>query len=291
MPPRAELRPIVRCVSRPADDTVVHPRLAHFTRASGEDWVAEEAPLALRVWGEPFVTTMRTPGDDRDLLLGWLYHEGLLRKPSDLSSLAPCHTSDGSSNGDVYDLIPAAPMEQRLKARDPALCARTLHTSCGLCGRQTITDILARTPRLEHTQVWSASCIHTLLSACSAQQPLFQQTGCTHGASMGDLEGGVLQTREDVGRHNAVDKLTGWLLRSGQLPVGADKALVVSSRASLEIVHKALVAGFSAVFSLSAPTSLAIDLARDAGILLAGFLRAGRFNVYTEHERVVEGAP
>ncbi len=289
MPARAELRPIVRCVSPASSSTNDDQRLVPFARASGEDWLAIEAPLELRVSGEPFVTTMRTPGHDRDLLLGWLYHEGLLRRTSDVSSLAVCESPDGLHQGNVYELTPAAAMANRLQARDPALSARTLHTSCGVCGRQTIQDLLASASPLQHEQPWSENAIYTLLSQCSSQQPVFHQTGCTHGASIGNINGQILETREDVGRHNAVDKLTGWLFRTGQLPVGPGSALVVSSRASLEIVHKALVAGFSAVFSLSAPTSLAVDLADSAGILLAGFFRAGKFNVYTHHTRVTEG--
>lgn len=290
MPPRAELRPIVRCVSPRVSTIDDAPRLAPFTRVSGEDWLATEAPLELRVSGEPFVTTMRTPGHDRDLLLGWLYHEGLLRIPSDVSSLTVCESQDGSNGGNVYELAPAAAMAKRLQERDPALRARTVHTSCGICGRQTIDDLLKNAAPLQNQRAWSEDRIYALLAQCSDQQPLFHQTGCTHGASIGSIEGRILETREDVGRHNAVDKLTGWLFRTGQLPVGPDKALVVSSRASLEIVHKALLAGFSAVFSLSAPTSLAVDLAHEAGILLAGFFRDGRFNVYTQHSRVTEGA-
>lgn len=239
--------------------------------------------------GDPFITTMRTPGHDRDLLLGWLYHEGLLRTPGDVSSLAPCAAVDAHSQGVVYELVPAPTMQQRLRDRDLALTHRTLHTSCGICGRQTIDDLITHSPTLGHGGNWPVATIHALLSRCNSRQPLFHQTGCTHGASIGRANGEIVATREDVGRHNAVDKLTGWLFRTGQLPVDAECALVVSSRASLEIVHKALVAGFSAVFSLSAPTSLAVDLAARSGILLAGFFRADKFNVYTEHTRVTEG--
>lgn len=288
MPERADLRPILRCVS-PTSGADDNQGLATYTQVPDEDWLAIEAPLELRVAGDPFITTMRTPGHDRDLVLGWLYHEGLLRTPSDVSSLAACTAVDADSRGNVYELTPAAAMQQRLRDRDLALTHRTQQTSCGICGRQTIDDLLAHLPALERRANWSAQKIHTLLLHCSRKQPLFHQTGCTHGASLGKANGQIVATREDVGRHNAVDKLTGWLFRTGQLPVDAESALVVSSRASLEIVHKALVAGFSAVFSLSAPTSLAVDLAARSGILLAGFFRAGKFNVYTEHARVTEG--
>jgi FdhD protein len=288
MPRQADRYAVVRCVSAHPDD---HSGLANFTRASEQDWLAVEAPLELRIAGEPFVTTMRTPGHDRDLLLGWLYHEGLLRNPSDVSGLAPCESATSESRGNVYELVAAAAMQARLRERDTSLSARTIQSSCGICGRQTIADLLARATPQRGAEPWSEQIIYSLLTRCSETQPLFHQTGCTHAASLGTRDGNILATREDVGRHNAVDKLTGWLFRTNQLPVAGDRALVVSSRASLEIVHKAVVSGFSAVFSLSAPTSLAVELAQSAGVVLAGFFRAGKFNVYTHHSRVTGASP
>jgi len=238
---------------------------------------------------------MRTPGHDRELLVGWLFHEGLVRDPrAEISSLSVCGRPFDASYGDAYDLVPNAAMETRLKARDPAAFSRTQLTSCGVCGRQSLDDLVfeARSLRPGNTpRPWSSSTLTQLFTTFGGTQPLFAQTGCTHGASVVNTVGRVLVTREDVGRHNAVDKVVGHLALSGQLPVAGDQALLVSSRASLEIVHKALLAGFSAVFCLSAPTSLAVDLAQQCGILLAGFFRAGGFNIYSEHQRVVGVLP
>jgi FdhD protein len=260
-----------------------------------EDFVAVEAPLTLTSQGDAWLTTMRTPGDDRELILGWLYHEGLLREPHiEISSLSVCGKPGEANYGDIYEVVPNAMMEARVKARDPALSARTQLTSCGVCGHRTLAELVetARSLRSRPAeQTWPVATLTQLVTTFSETQPLFAQTGCTHAAALVNTRGEVLLLREDVGRHNAVDKVVGSLALRGQLPVSDDQALFVSSRASFEIVHKGIVAGFSNIFCLSAPTSLAVDLANQCGVLLVAFFRAGGFNVYSGHSRLTSEQP
>lgn len=254
------------------------------------DLVAVEAPLTLTSRGDAWLTTMRTPGHDRELIVGWLIHERLVTDPHrDISSLAPCGRPGDEGYGDSYELVPSPVLESRLQARDPDLVGRTQMTSCGVCGHQTlealVAEVLQSKPR-DDGSAWAPETLSFLFENCTRDQPVFLQTGSTHAAAVVNTRGEVLVTREDVGRHNAVDKVVGHLALQGKLPCAPDQALLVSSRASFEIVHKAVVAGFSAVFCLSAPTSLAIDLSERCGLLLAGFFRAGGFNVYSRHSRL-----
>jgi len=253
------------------------------------DQVVTEDPLEVRVFGEQLVTTMRTPGHDRELIAGWLLYEGLLESSTDVSSLFPCGEPGDQGFGNTWEVVPAAGMADRLKARDPALQPRLVQSSCGVCGRETIADLLNRISRRQlPTRTWRVSTLRALFAQCGAGQALFKETGATHCAVLGRENEGTSLTREDIGRHNAVDKLVGRLLLDGRLPVSDDDVLVVSSRASFEIVHKALTAGFSIVLSVSAPSTLAVDLAVRAGIVLAGFYRSGAFNVYAGAERLAE---
>lgn len=260
-----------------------------------EDAVAVEAPLTLTCQGDVWLTTMRTPGEDRDLILGWLFHEGYVRCPdADVSSLSVCGRPGDASYGDLYELIPAPAMESRIRARDPALSPRVQLTSCGVCGHQTLDDLVVTARALRPApsqQPWPVAVLARLFANFGTTQPLFAQTGCTHAAALVNIRGEISLTREDVGRHNAVDKVVGHLARSGRLPLTDEHALLVSSRASFEVVHKAMVAGFSTVLCLSAPTTLAVDLAEQCGILLAGFFRSGGFNVYSGHSRLIGEHP
>lgn len=256
-----------------------------------QDAVAVEAPLTLTALGDAWLTTMRTPGHDRELIVGWLYHEGLVADPArEISSLHVCGHPGETHYGDAYQLVPAPAMEVRLQARDPALSSRTQLTSCGLCGHKDLEALIGTLPERptpSFQAAWPTPVLLSLFEAFATTQPVFAETGCTHAAALVNTRGEILLTREDVGRHNAVDKVIGHLALSGGLPAAADQALLVSSRASFEIVHKALVAGFGAVFCLSAPTTLAVDVAQRGTILLAGFFRAGGFNVYSGDSRLI----
>jgi FdhD protein len=249
-----------------------------------KDALAVEAPLTLTAQGDVWLTTMRTPGHDRELIVGWLRHEGLVGDPAaEISRLTVCGRPDDENYGDTYELVPNAVMEERLRLRDPALLQRTQLTSCGLCGHQGIEELVRQVPKREppmRPPPWTEAAVRLAFENGSRAAPLFAQTGATHAASVVNTRGEVLLTREDVGRHNAVDKVVGHLALAGDLPAPDDWALLVSSRASFEIVHKAACAGFTALLCLSAPTTLAVDLAARCDLLLAGFYRHDGFNLY-----------
>lgn len=271
--PPVEARPVLRIPATEGAQSVI-------------DCVIAEAPLEVRVFGEPLVTTMRTPGHDRELITGWLAYEGLIASHADVSSLFACGDPKDEDFGNVYEVVPAAGMAERLKARDPELQPRVIQSSCGVCGRQTVADLLQRRSPAQHTASWDVATLRHLFELCGTEQTLFRRTGATHCAVLGHRDETVDLTREDVGRHNAVDKLVGRLLLDRRLPVTDSDVLIVSSRASFEIVHKALMAGFSVILSVSAPSTLAVDLAERAGMVLAGFYRSGSFNIYAGAGRV-----
>ena len=243
------------------------------------DRVAVERPLEVRLNGHPFSVIMRTPGADRDLALGFLFTEGVLRRRDDVARV-----EEGESAGFVNVVFARGRSEAvaaALDARRPV----TLNASCGLCGRRSLESLALDAP--PRAAEWSVTpdTLSALPSQLSAAQPAFAETGGLHAAGLFDPAGDPIACAEDVGRHNAVDKLIGRMLDAGRLPLGRS-LLVVSGRSSFEIVQKAWRAGIPLVAAVSAPSSLAIDLAREAGITLLGFVRDGRFNVYAHPERI-----
>ena len=242
-----------------------------------DDEVAVEEPLQIRLAGELFVTTMRTPGDDEALVLGLLWSEGLIAGLADISAIAPC----GQPGEQVLDVRPGPGTVFRI---DGARRGTLTTASCGVCGRAQIDDLLARIEPQAPRDV-AISAVDRALSALRVAQPRFERTGALHAAAALDEHGEVLASAEDIGRHNAVDKVVGMLL-SGRMLTDA-RILVVSGRTSFEIIQKVASAGISTVVAVSGPTSLAIDLAKSAGIVLIGFAREGRMNVYTHSERLV----
>jgi len=238
-------------------------------RDGERDTVAVEEPLEIRVDGEPVAVTMRTPGHDEELALGFLYGEGLI---------------DGPRQAGVTDDLAANTIEVRGPlARD--LPARRFYTtsSCGVCGKGAIEELavhcqtLAPGPRLARELL--AHLPDRLV------QPGFARTGGLHATGLFDAGGELLCVREDVGRHNAMDKVVGWALRAGRVPL-SQSLLCVSGRLSFELVQKALVAGAPVLVGVGAPTSLAVQTAREHGLTLCGFARAGRVNVYAGEARV-----
>ncbi len=231
------------------------------------DDLAVEAPLQIRLAGEPFIVTMRTPGQDRDLVLGLLWAEGLIESLDDVSVLAPC-------GEDTFDVRPGpgvvfAPERSRRGTLSSA--------ACGLCGREQIDDLVRRLQPRE-TTLYPVGALRRALNHLDSQQPQFARTGAVHAALATDREGSFLTAAEDVGRHNAVDKVVGALLRGNMLAQA--EILIVSGRISFEIVQKAAAAGVGAVVAVSGATSLAVDVGRSLGMLIAGFAREGRFNLY-----------
>lgn len=250
------------------------------------DVLAVEEPLELRINGEPFVVTMRTPGNDLDLVHGLLHAEGLITGVADVSTARYCGGvgEDGENPYNQLDLALAAGV-----APPTAEQRRQVFTSsaCGLCGATSIDQVL-RDGRYELTDDLriDRAVIAAAPDRLREQQRAFDKTGGLHGAALMDAAGGLACVREDVGRHNAVDKVIGWALREDRLPA-RDLALVVSGRASFELTQKAVLAGIAMLIAVSAPSSLAVELAERSGLTLAGFVRGGSMNLYTHPDRVL----
>jgi FdhD protein len=259
---------------------------------SRDDELAVEEPLEIKVAGETLAITMRTPGgpgEDERLALGFLFAEGVLAGRDDVVRISHCGKPGTPEAGNVLDVIPSGGSRVDLD-RISATRRGTLTTSaCGVCGRRSIDDVIARVPKVPHRQL-SASLLFAAVEALRGHQPRFRLTGGLHAAAVFD-QSGVLAAAEDVGRHNAVDKVVGALLLAGRVPPGpedAPRVLAVSGRASFELVQKAAAAGCAAVASVSAPSSLAADLAEASGLVLAGFVRGGALNLYAGAAFVVE---
>ncbi|MGO9713392.1 MAG: formate dehydrogenase accessory sulfurtransferase FdhD [Polyangiaceae bacterium] len=272
-----------------------HVRVSRATRpgappASGardgrDDQVVVEEPLEIRISGDTLAITMRTPGHDRELVLGFLWAEGIIHSLSDVGSIAHCGREGDEAFGDTMDVVAAAGARLTLP-EEPGARRGTLTTSaCGVCGRRSIDDLLARCHPIESDVRISPAAIARAVETLRERQPLFAQSGGCHAASLVSLDGVHVATFEDVGRHNAVDKLVGSRLLAGGIPA-AEHALVVSGRTSFEIVQKAVTAGIPVVVGVSASSSLAVDVAKRAGVTLIGFARGGEFLVYTGEERV-----
>jgi FdhD protein len=250
-----------------------------------DDDVAVEEPLEIRVAGDLVCTTMRTPGHDRELALGFLYAEGIIRSLADVGSVAHCGRPQDSDFGNVIDVLPGAGVTLVPEKIDGARRGTLTTSACGVCGRLTIDDLLARCAPLNDDSVIDASLLTRLCAAMRGEQPVFARTGGVHAAALFDVSGGAGIVREDIGRHNAVDKVVGSLVLSRELPA-AGRALIVSGRASFEIVQKAAAARIPIVASVSAASSLAIDLAGRMNVTLASFVRNGSMTVYAHPERI-----
>jgi FdhD protein len=256
------------------------------------DAVAVEEPLEIRVDGEPVATTMRTPGADADLALGFLFAEGILAGSADVSSVAPCGRPGEEGYGNVVDVVSAAGIRLDPDRLLDGHRVAPISSACGVCGRRSIEALAGRVRPVPPDRRVPERLLFAAVDAISRSQPGFVRTGGLHTAVLLGDDGTILAAAEDVGRHNAVDKVVGALVRAGRLGAsapasGGPAVLAVSGRTGFEIVQKAAAAGIPAVASISAPTSLAVDLAQSAGIALAGFVRGGAMNVYTHAERLV----
>lgn len=249
-----------------------------------EDVVAVEAPLDIRIAGDTLAITMRTPGHDRELVLGFLWAEGIIASPDDVTGLAHCGRTGDEGKENTIE-VTLAPGVRIPDLGDGSVERRgTIVTSaCGVCGRRTIEDLLARFTRVRPPTVLDLEVVLAAVARLAERQPIFAATGGTHAASILDLSGNPMATFEDVGRHNAVDKAIGAQVRARALPL-EDRVLVVSGRASFEIVQKAIAARIPVVASVSAASSLAVDLAKAAGVTLVGFTRSGRATIYCRPE-------
>lgn len=258
-----------------ADDAVARP----------ETLVVEE-PLEIRVNGAPITVTMRTPGSDVELAQGFLLTEGIVARREDILSVRYCRgaTDDGVNTYNVLDvtLAPDVPAPDV----DPT---RNFYTtsSCGVCGKASLDAVrlISKHAPGDDPSVVTAEVLSALPDRLRAEQKVFAATGGLHGAALFSTDGDTLVVREDIGRHNAVDKVVGWALEQRRIPLGGT-VLLVSGRASFELTQKAVMAGIPVLAAVSAPSSLAVDLAGQSGLTLVAFLRGDSMNVYSRPDRV-----
>ena len=243
-----------------------------------DDEVALEAPLAIQLQGKQIAVVMRTPGHDQELAVGFLVSEGVLTQAAQITSVHHCSDRDEDDTIRVLVADTVAIDFEKLKRNIYAA------SSCGVCGKASLDAALSCAPPLPKGAMFEANVLARAPTLLRTTQSLFDKTGGVHGAALADAQGIVLAAREDVGRHNAVDKLIGWATMERRDL--SQTFLVVSGRVSFEIVQKALAARIPAIVAVSAPTSLAVDLAREANILVAGFVRDGRMNVYSAADRL-----
>ena len=255
-------------------------------RTRRPDTLAGEEPLEIRLDGRPLTVTMRTPGDDFDLAAGFLVGEGVVHRAGQVTAIRYCAgaTADGGNTYNVVDVLTTP------GTAAPELApARNFYTtsSCGICGRASLDAVRTTAAwTLEpDTPHLTPAVLAGLPDTLRAAQRVFDRTGGLHAAGLFTPTGDLLCLREDVGRHNAVDKAVGHALRGGLLPL-RDTVLMVSGRASFELVQKAVMAGIPVLAAVSAPSSLAVDLAADSGLTLVGFLRGTSMNVYTGAHRL-----
>jgi FdhD protein len=235
------------------------------------DEIAVEEPLEIRVGGHPIAVTMRTPGHDEELALGFLRSEGIAAVSAHPTADFAANVIDVEVDGDI----------------DLDRLSRNFYTSssCGVCGKGALEAVAVEAARVESELVLSGELVAVLPDKLREAQPAFAATGGLHATGLFSSEGDLLVVREDVGRHNAMDKVVGWACGEGLLPL-SDKVLCVSGRLSFELVQKAAVAGCPIVAAVGAPSTLAVDLARDRGVTLCGFVRGGRVNIYSEPQRI-----
>lgn len=251
------------------------------------DTLVVEEPLEVRVNGRPLTVTMRTPGNDFDLAVGFLAGEGVIHRADEVASIRYCagSTTEGSNTYNIVDValapgvvVPEMSMERNFYTS----------SSCGLCGKASLEAVrtASRWTVTEDPVALTPATLSGFPEQMRAAQRVFERTGGVHAAGVFTAEGELVAVREDVGRHNAVDKLVGWALQRGRVPL-RETVLMVSGRASFELVQKALMAGIPVLAAVSAPSSLAVELAADSGLTLVGFLRGSSMNVYTRQERLL----
>lgn len=264
-------------------------RLAGQTAVFRPEALAVEEPLEIRINGAPITVTMRTPGSDIELAQGFLLTEGVIARRDDVIAVRYCQASatiDGANTYNVLDVTLAGHVPP------PAVdITRNFYTTsaCGVCGKASLDAVrqISRYPIADQTLSVAATALAAMPHQLRAAQKIFSTTGGLHGAALFERDGTMLVTREDVGRHNAVDKVIGWALERNRIPLHAT-VLLVSGRASFELTQKCVMAGVPVLAAVSAPSSLAVDLANETGLTLVGFLRGDSMNVYTREDRITQ---
>ena len=269
--------------------TVAIERLGPGSRSPMRDVLAAEEPLEIRIeygprkrrTNRPISVTMRTPGYDEELAAGFLYSEGVVRDPSDIEGISISSSDNDAGNSVCLRLAPEVEV-------NTATLNRNFYTtsSCGICGKASLLALQSVCPpRIKNALEIDSHILFELPQALRSRQQLFEQSGGLHAAALCAADGSVEAVREDVGRHNAVDKLIGRAVLDDCLPL-RDRVLLLSGRASFELLQKALMAGIPLVAAVGAPSSLAVQVAKEFDITLIGFLRSDHFNIYNGAERV-----
>jgi FdhD protein len=267
------------------DGSVAETRVRHLQSGRADaapraDAVAVEAPLEVRMGGKSATVLMRTPGHDEELVRGFLFDEGIIGSLDDvLGTSVPADLTE-AEQGNVVAVELAKPRSKRLPDR-----AFYSSSSCGVCGKKSIASLEIRAAPVASKLTVSRAVLTSLPAKMRAAQSAFEATGGLHASGLFTPAGDLVVLREDVGRHNALDKVVGWALGAGRLPL-SDCVLLVSGRVSYELVQKAIVAGIPVLAAVGAPSSLAVELSEQYGITLAGFLRADSMNVYTHPQRI-----
>lgn len=250
------------------------------------DTLAVEEPLEMRIGGKALAVTMRTPGNDVDLVHGFLLSEGIIGTREDVSVVRYCDGVDatGANTYNVLDvaLAPGVPLPERSTDRNTVISS-----ACGVCGKTSLDAVRTTTkhPLVGDTTTVTSTTLASLPVTLRTSQRIFESTGGLHAAGLFTTTGTLLALREDVGRHNAVDKVIGWAITDDRVPLD-DTVLMVSGRASFELVQKAVMAGIPVLGAVSAPSSLAVELAQESGLTLAGFIRGDSMNVYSHPHRI-----
>ena len=280
------------------DRRSIRPARIRSISGDHEEWradeLAAEEPLEIRIAAgqatRTVAVTLRTPGNDFELAAGFLHAEGVLRARGEIRKIAHCDRAVGS-DGEPQNVVTVELAAAALPDLSPLERHFFTSSACGVCGKASLEGLRLRGQGPAPAgPVVAPAVLSALPAKLREAQGVFQSTGGLHAAALFDAGGGLLAVREDVGRHNALDKLLGWGLLKGRLPF-RDRIVLVSGRASFELVQKALASGASILCAVSAPSSLAVKLAEEFGLTLVGFLRGERFNVYAGHQRVAAGAP
>jgi FdhD protein len=267
-------------------ERIMRANITHWSQDNHlqrEDQLAVEEPFEIRINNRPLAVIMRTPGHDRELALGFLLTEGVIQNADQVATIEDALDADGLPLPNVLNIaLPTyQPSTQASFERHFAVSA-----SCGLCGKNSISDLLCTTSPLDLGGVRvPASVLYTMADQLHAEQAVFSHTGGLHAAGLFTKDGQLLLLREDIGRHNAVDKLIGYGLQH-DIASYRERVLLVSGRTSYEIIQKALLAGIPCIAAISAPSSMAVELAERSGITLIGFLRGKAMNIYSHPERI-----
>ncbi len=255
-------------------------RLDRGVPSCAEDFVAREEPLEIRVEGRSIAVVMRTPGHDEELVAGFLLTEGVVKTAADIFEISLCPAT--TEGGNVIDVLLTSGVSVNWDSLTRHVFASS---SCGVCGKATLDSVFANFPPVTSSIKVAATLLQMLPGKLRTAQETFAQTGGLHATAIFGCDGKLVVLREDVGRHNALDKALGYALRAGLLPL-EDHILMLSGRVSFELMQKALAGGIPIVAAISAPSSLAVDFAQGSGQTLVGFLRGDKMNVYAGAERI-----